>query len=105
VQFARSIRGDGDYAIKFFILKESFDVEKVMYAEKTLKEFLPQPAAICDNESGEAVDARGTPLPPFIVMEKGESLDEWSQRRKPSVFAATPVSSLSLSLTEGLQRL
>lgn len=33
----------------------------------------------------------GYRLPPCIVMERGESLDEWSRRRKPDVWAAMPV--------------
>jgi hypothetical protein len=33
----------------------------------------------------------GYKLPPCIVMERGESLDEWSKRRKPDVWAAMPV--------------
>jgi hypothetical protein len=36
-----------------------------------LQQFMPRPETVCENENGEAVDARGIPLPPFIVMEKG----------------------------------
>jgi hypothetical protein len=103
VQFARSIHGDGEYAIKFFALREAFHIEMQMYADKTLREFLPIPQGIHDNENGEFVDARGIKLPPFIIMEKGESLDDWSKRKRPNVFAATPVRALlpKLSVKKG----
>ena len=54
--------------------------------------FLPQVEAVCD----DAVDPRGRPLPPCIVMEKGESLQEWSNRAEPDVFASLAVRSLSV---------
>ena len=34
-------------------------------------------------EDGEVVDPSGHPLPPCIVMERGESLDLWSDRNAP----------------------
>ena len=51
--------------------------------------FLPQVEAVCD----DAVDPRGRPLPPCIVMEKGESLQDWSNRAEPDVFASLAVCS------------
>jgi hypothetical protein len=39
----------------------------------------------------EIRDMRGLPLPPFVVMEKGESLTDWSQRAKPDIFQGTSV--------------
>lgn len=36
-----------------------------------------------DNKDGSVVDPQGNPLPPCIVMERGESLDIWSERAKP----------------------
>ena len=38
---------------------------------------------VVDNEDGELVDPGGHPLPPCIVMERGESLDLWSDRNAP----------------------
>ena len=35
------------------------------------------------NESGKHVDSDGYPLPPCIVMERGESLDIWAARAQP----------------------
>ena len=35
------------------------------------------------NHGGALKDPLGHPLPPFMVMERGESLDIWSTRSKP----------------------
>ena len=38
---------------------------------------------VVGNENEELVDPGGHPLPPCIVMERGESLDLWSDRNAP----------------------
>eukprot|EP00892_Ulva_mutabilis_P006547 jgi/Ulvmu1/4264/UM194_0004.1 len=53
--------------------------------------FLPQVEAVCDEGADGLVDARGRPLPPCIVMEKGESLQDWSNRAEPDLFTALAV--------------
>ena len=53
--------------------------------------FLPQVEAICDSTAGDLQDVSGQPLPPCIVMEKGESLNEWSDRAQPDFFTALDV--------------
>ena len=57
--------------------------------------FLPKVERVCDGASGELVDPRGRPLPPCIVMEKGESLQDWSERAEPDLFTSLAVRSLS----------
>lgn len=42
-----------------------------------------QPKAVVANLDEEFTDPSGHPLPPSIVMERGESLDIWSQRAAP----------------------
>ena len=42
-----------------------------------------QVLAIEANEDGIHVDGDGKPLPPCIVMERGESLDIWAMRAQP----------------------
>jgi serine/threonine protein kinase len=39
----------------------------------------------------EVKDGRGAPLPPFIVMEKGESLSDWTTRSHPDLFQGIAV--------------
>ena len=53
--------------------------------------FLPQVDAVCDTASAGLEDPRGQPLPPCIVMEKGESLQDWSDRADPDVFMVVAV--------------
>ena len=53
--------------------------------------FLPQVEAVCDGSAVELVDPRGRPLPPCIVLEKGESLHDWSDRAQPDLFTSLAV--------------
>ena len=39
----------------------------------------------------ELVDPSGNILPPIIIMEKGESLNEWSARAEPDLFMSIAV--------------
>jgi hypothetical protein len=43
------------------------------------------------NLGGEVVDASGNPLPPCIVMERGEALDLWVARAQPDRSQAMSV--------------
>eukprot|EP00892_Ulva_mutabilis_P004146 jgi/Ulvmu1/2102/UM125_0006.1 len=52
---------------------------------------LPQVEAVCDGVTGGLDDPRGVPLPPCIVMEKGESLYDWSDRAQPDFFTSLGV--------------
>ncbi|NJR42367.1 MAG: hypothetical protein HC767_06605 [Akkermansiaceae bacterium] len=62
-----------------------------MYRNSPLGKLLPRLEGIIDNADGALVDPAGHKLPPCIIMERGESLDEWSRRRKPDMWAAMPV--------------
>lgn len=91
VQFARGVTDGLDYALKFFISKSAFDAEGELYRDPVLGPLLPKIEGLSGNEGGEVGDAHGTPLPPFIAMEKGEALDEWSRRAKPDLFQSVAV--------------
>ena len=56
-------------------------------AAEACARFLPQVETMCDH----AVDRRGRPWPPCIVMEKGESLQDWSNRAEPDLFTSLAV--------------
>jgi hypothetical protein len=47
-----------------------------------------------DNLDKLVMDACGNPLPPCIVMERGEALDLWVARAKPDRTQALSVCSL-----------
>lgn len=53
--------------------------------------FLPHVEAVCDSEEAGLCDPKGKPLPPCIVMERGESLQEWSGRAEPDHFTSFAV--------------
>ena len=47
---------------------------------------------IDDNSGKDAVrDPTGVPLPPYIVLERGESLDRWSSRNRPDMWQSVTV--------------
>jgi hypothetical protein len=82
VQFAKHSVSEEEFAIKFFLFKSAFREERAQYTDRSrpLWHFLPKARAIFDNEDGSFVDAWDSPMPPCIVMEKGESLDQWVKR-------------------------
>jgi hypothetical protein len=55
-----------------------------MIAQAISKEVVHvQVRAIVSNSDKKHVDAHGHPLPPCIVMERGEPLDIWARRARP----------------------
>ena len=60
--------------------------------------FLPQVEAVYDSPTKGLQDPEGRSLPPCIVMEKGESLQDWSDRAKPDFLTAVGVREVSAIL-------
>lgn len=52
-------------------------------------------------EAGQLTDAHGDPLPPCIVMEKGESLDVWAATSGDGLDMVTGLQVLFLFCKEG----
>jgi hypothetical protein len=50
-----------------------------------------QVEALRDGVTGDLVDPKGRALPPCIVMERGESLQEWANRAEPDLFTSLAV--------------
>jgi hypothetical protein len=44
---------------------------------------MPAVCAVVPNADGEVRSASGWPLPPCIIIERGESLDMWARRIDP----------------------
>eukprot|EP00892_Ulva_mutabilis_P003621 jgi/Ulvmu1/1630/UM113_0007.1 len=93
IQFAKDRRTDLHYAAKFFLSTSAFADESGLYTNPStpLGPFLPALRNIMDGSSAAStvVDGHGYPLPPCIVMEKGESLDVWMQRNRGGVDMIT----------------
>eukprot|EP00892_Ulva_mutabilis_P007647 jgi/Ulvmu1/5254/UM022_0047.1 len=83
VQFARNVRDGEEYAIKFFTQRSAFDREFELYSNPVLRGMMPAITHIEPNTNGEARSMTGWPMPPCIVIERGESLDNWALRIKP----------------------
>ena len=98
VTFATGMYDRGMYAVKFFATRSAFDSHRAMCQVPALEVFLPRVHAELDGELAdeELRDAAGRRLPPCIVMERGESLNEWSRRAKPDIFQAVAVRSSAL---------
>jgi len=54
-------------------------------------QFLPKVERLCNGTLGNLLDPLGRPLPPCIVMEKGESLQDYSERAGPDLFTSLAV--------------
>lgn len=95
VQFARRTDGTGTalYAIKFFAKREHFDEEAAVYRNSPpkLQRFMPAVVKYAANMDCAIQDPFGNSLPPFIVMEKGESLSDRSSNMPVDLFTAAQV--------------
>ena len=82
VQFAtHATRLEQKYAVKFFLDRSTFEAERAQLVNPKLQGVMPVIEDIIGNEDG-AIMSLGLPLPPMIIIEKGESLDEWQLRSK-----------------------
>lgn len=99
VQFARRIDGTGlaPYAVKFYLMRSVYQEEVDMYRNSPakLKRFMPRVVKYVANEDSTIVDPFGNTLPPFIVMEKGESLRDRTRDNPVDMFTAAQVLSAS----------
>jgi hypothetical protein len=91
VQFATSTQDQGQYALKFFIAPEEYEAEANVYGNAALSKLLPRLTACIENKVGVLVDPSGKKLPPCIIMERGESLDEWCRRNQPDFLTSMRV--------------
>lgn len=63
-------------AIKFFMEKKAFERETALYNVPTVQAIMPRILAIDDN--GQAGQCTPYVFPPFVIIEQGQSLDEWA---------------------------
>lgn len=98
VAFATGAYADIPYVIKFFAMRESFNAELATRRDPAMGALAPDIHAVHDPSVGAAqdngiaiTDPLGRTLPPFIVMPRAESLDEWTRRASADVFQAVSV--------------
>jgi hypothetical protein len=79
------------FAIKFFAARKDFDEEVEVYRSSPLRHFMPSVLHSESNDNRSILDPFGGLLPPFIVMEKGESLQDRARNGRIDVFTAAQV--------------
>jgi hypothetical protein len=93
VQFARKADSNdlSFYALKFFAAQKDYMQEVDIYRNSPLRSFMPSVVLFEGNVDNSIRDPFGGVMPPFIVMEKGESLQERARNRQIDVFTAAQV--------------
>lgn len=96
--YARLANGFLTCALKFFAKQSDFEEEANTYktCAPELRRFMPRVLEYQANTHGLICDPFGNTLPPYIVMEKGESLREIGQRMRVDVFTAAQVCRVAL---------
>jgi hypothetical protein len=79
------------FAIKFFASRRDYAEEVEVYRNSPLRTFMPRVLHFESNENSRIRDPFGGHMPPFIVMEKGESLQERARNCRVDVFTAAQV--------------
>lgn len=89
----RGVDGSGItlFAIKFFAARKEFNEEVDVYQNSPLRQFMPTLVCVVGNEDRSILDPFGGYMPPFIVIEKGESLQERTRNRRVDVFTVAQV--------------
>jgi hypothetical protein len=80
IQFVLDPTSVTSYAVKFFFTTEAFQRERALYNDPVLHAMMPATHQICDNGDGRFAAPGGYVFPTFIVIERGEQLDEWGDR-------------------------
>ena len=72
------------------------DSREAVPLSQVVARFLPQVQAVNDGPTQGLHDTAGRPMPPCIVMAKGDSLQDWSGRAKPDFFTTLGVREVGL---------
>lgn len=86
MQLAHNALSGREVAVKVFATRAAFKTEAALLANTTspLRVFMPAMLALHHNANGALQGAAGAPLPPCIVMDRGEPLDVFCHLRNPS---------------------
>lgn len=74
-------------AIKFYLHRDAFLRERELYTASQLRSIMPATLAVEENTSGECRTPYGYAFPPFVIIERGQSLDEWAGKHTDADFA------------------
>jgi hypothetical protein len=79
------------YAIKFFTKRAGFERERRLYDKPTLRSMMPAVIEVVSNADNRYATEDGFVFPPCLVVERGESLDEWARRIEPGFLTILSV--------------
>ena len=74
---------------RFYTHRPAFERERELYEATELKSMMPATHAIVDNADGSIKASNGYVWPPCIIIERGESLDQWAKREPDRDFVTT----------------
>lgn len=83
VQFASGRHNNEAFALKFFSNRKVFEGEWALYQTPEVRDMMPAVIDVFPNTDETVRGASGWPVLPCIVIERGESLDEWARRHAP----------------------
>ena len=69
-------------ACRFFNLKREYQAELQLYQEPVLRQILPKLLDATDNASGDVRSRSGFVFPPFLVLERGMTLQHWAEQAR-----------------------
>ena len=79
------------YAIKFFTKRQGFERERKLYDKLALRSMMPAVIEVVPNADNRYATEDGFVFPPCLVVERGESLDEWARRIEPGFLTILSV--------------
>ena len=77
------------HACRFYTHQPAFERERELYEATELKSMMPATHAIVDNADGSVRASSGYVFPPCIIIERGESLEQWARREADRDFVTT----------------
>lgn len=91
VQFVRAVNSEEAFAVKFFFKSAAFDAEVALYQDPVLRGMMPATRGFVGNDARDVCAASGYAWPPCIIIERGESLQEWRKRENEDFITTLQV--------------
>jgi hypothetical protein len=93
VQFAKQADDSAMtlFALKFFAARKDYFQEVDVYCNSPLRNFMPSVLLYESNDDKSIRDPFGGVMPPFIAMDKGESLQQRVTKSRVDVFTVAQV--------------
>ena len=70
---------------RLFLRTQDFEEEAAQFRDPVLRQVLPQLHHISDNADGAVRTTSGVPFPPFLVLERGQTLADWCMQPRKAL--------------------